>query len=193
MRPPQWLLLASLLAAALASAAAACGDGSNEAARSVDLSGIPTATLPDPLPEPIILGEVRPPPEGTSYTIVAGDTLGSIAQRFGTTVEAIIAANTLDDPTQLDVGQVLIIPGASGGPPEQDVLPATVEPTPSRPAGEATTYTVQLDDNASDIADSFGVTLDELIAANDTTLEAIRRLEVGEVLTIPAPSATPAP
>jgi LysM repeat protein len=38
-----------------------------------------------------------------------GDTLTSIAQRFGTTIDAIIAANNLPS-TVITIGQVLVIP-----------------------------------------------------------------------------------
>lgn len=46
----------------------------------------------------------------SQYVVVAGDTLTNIAQRFGVTVDAIILANGLQNPNQLSVGQVLIIP-----------------------------------------------------------------------------------
>ena len=45
------------------------------------------------------------------YVVQAGDTLSSIAQKFGTTVEAIVRANNLADPNLIFVGQVLTIPG----------------------------------------------------------------------------------
>lgn len=48
-----------------------------------------------------------------SYTVVSGDTLSAIAQRFGVTVEAIAQANGIGDPSLIRVGQVLLIPGAS--------------------------------------------------------------------------------
>lgn len=47
---------------------------------------------------------------GIEYTVAPGDTLFSIAQRYGTTVEAIVDANGLSDPNLIEVGQVLIIP-----------------------------------------------------------------------------------
>jgi len=47
----------------------------------------------------------------TRYTVVAKDTLGHIAQRFGTTVEAIARANNLTDIHRLSIGQILLIPG----------------------------------------------------------------------------------
>lgn len=45
-----------------------------------------------------------------TYTVQPGDTLGAIAQQFGVTVEAIAAANGIEDPDFIDVGQVLVIP-----------------------------------------------------------------------------------
>ena len=46
---------------------------------------------------------------------------------------------------------------------------------------------VQSGDNANDIALRFGVTVEELAAANDTTVDNLRSLEVGQVLIIPPP------
>lgn len=45
----------------------------------------------------------------TTYTVVSGDTLWSIAQRFGTTVNAIKALNGLED-SAITSGQVLRLP-----------------------------------------------------------------------------------
>ncbi len=47
---------------------------------------------------------------GRTYTVRPGDTLFSIAQRHGVTVEALQEANGISDPNQLRAGQVLIIP-----------------------------------------------------------------------------------
>nr|MBA2633373.1 LysM peptidoglycan-binding domain-containing protein [Chloroflexota bacterium] len=41
--------------------------------------------------------------------VQAGDTLAAIAQRFGTTVEALQAANGIEDPDEIVIGQVLVI------------------------------------------------------------------------------------
>jgi len=84
----------------------------------------PTAARPSPTaPATPSLTPVSPTPSqtaanpapsaqpGTTYQVQAGDTVYSIARRFGTTVEAIVAANHLADPAQINVGQVLIIPG----------------------------------------------------------------------------------
>lgn len=49
-------------------------------------------------------------PVDPSYTVVAGDNLWTIAQRFNTTVEAIQWINSLPDRSTLRVGQRLVIP-----------------------------------------------------------------------------------
>ena len=48
------------------------------------------------------------------YIVQAGDTLNSIALRFGVSPEDIQSANGITDPNALDIGQRLIIPGLEG-------------------------------------------------------------------------------
>lgn len=62
------------------------------------------------------------------YVVQAGDTLAAIAQRFGTTVDAIVRANNITNPDLIFVGQVLVIP-SPGVPPTPPV------PTPVPPVG----------------------------------------------------------
>ena len=82
------------------------------------LSPSPTP-VPTPVPEPTAAPTAAPtppptvaapPPTQRTYTVQQGDTLSLIAQRFGTTVQAIQAANGITDPNQIIVGQVLVIP-----------------------------------------------------------------------------------
>ena len=49
-----------------------------------------------------------------SYTIKSGDTFWSIAQAHGTSVGAIQAANPGVNPSSLQVGQIIHLPGAGG-------------------------------------------------------------------------------
>jgi spore germination protein len=42
--------------------------------------------------------------------VAEGDTLAAIAQQFGTSVEALQEANGIEDPDEIVVGQVLVIP-----------------------------------------------------------------------------------
>jgi len=53
----------------------------------------------------------------TSYIVVAGDTIWSIAQRFGVPLQRLIDANPTIDPNLLHAGDVLRIPGP------KDVVP----------------------------------------------------------------------
>ena len=62
------------------------------------------ARTPVPTPAP------TPPPAQTTYVVQEGDTLAAIAQQFGTTVEALQAANGIEDPNEIIIGQVLVIP-----------------------------------------------------------------------------------
>lgn len=51
---------------------------------------------------------------GSTYTVAPGDTLATIARRFGTTIAAIQSANGIADPNRVLVGRVLTIPGTDG-------------------------------------------------------------------------------
>jgi LysM repeat protein len=49
--------------------------------------------------------------EGITYTVQPGDTLSKIAQKTGARLPDIINANRIVDPTKVQVGQTLFIPG----------------------------------------------------------------------------------
>ena len=57
---------------------------------------------------------VPPAPTGGAsavmYTVQGGDTLSGIARKFGVTVDAIVKANNISDPSRIRPGQVFIIP-----------------------------------------------------------------------------------
>ena len=46
-------------------------------------------------------------PGAEYYAVQSGDTLGSIAQKYGTTVDELMTLNPGIDPTALDIGQKL--------------------------------------------------------------------------------------
>lgn len=52
------------------------------------------------------------PADAATYEVQSGDALSAIAQRFGTTVQAIVNANNITDPNRIRAGQKLVIPGA---------------------------------------------------------------------------------
>src|SRR5689334_21703575 len=55
-----------------------------------------------------------PTPAGL-YVVQQGDTLGGLAEDFGTTVEDLMAANGLTDPNAIQAGQTLLIPSLISG------------------------------------------------------------------------------
>jgi LysM repeat protein len=63
------------------------------------------------LPDEAASTEVRTPPPPYIHAVQEGETLLSIATRFGVSVEALLAANDIKDPSWLQVGQMLSIPG----------------------------------------------------------------------------------
>ncbi len=72
------------------------------------------------------------------YVVRAGDTLYSIARRYGVTVWAIAQANGIYDLGRIYVGQRLVIPGHTVVPTPSPVTPAPVTPAPVTPAPAAT-------------------------------------------------------
>jgi len=49
-----------------------------------------------------------------NYTIRPGDTLWSIANRFGVSLQALMQANSITDPAAIYVGQTIYIPTTGG-------------------------------------------------------------------------------
>lgn len=67
----------------------------------------PTFTIAPPTPTEAIAAPTRAP---TTHTVQSGETVAQIAQAYGTSVDAIVEANDLEDPNFIWVGQKLIIP-----------------------------------------------------------------------------------
>ena len=99
-----------------------------------------------------------------AYTVKAGDTLYSIANKYGLTVSELKLLNNLSSDT-LSIGQVLNVSNSST--------------TPSNPSN---TYTVKSGDSLYSIARKYGITVDDLKSANGKTSNL---LSIGEVLVIP--------
>ena len=188
-------------------ALAACGGGGSSQEKAPDTSKVPTATLPATLPEPqIIGGGAVQPGGGKTYTIKSGDTLAGIAERLGVTLEDLRTANPGIDAGRLTVGDTILLPGGVDAPrpstpaaatsvPAEAATPApqpTNTPGPTNtPSSLGQTYTVQAGDIPETIAQKFGITVQELLAANPGIDP--RGLQVGQVLIIPKPAAAATP
>jgi LysM repeat protein len=152
----------------------------------------PTATA---TPAPTATQAQPPTPSGrVTYIVRSGDTLSTIATKYKIAWQDLANANGLTSRTPLQVGQELVIPVPGGS-----AAPAATAPAPAASSGAPIKYKVQSGDSLSSIASKFGITWQELAAANGLTAKS--RLNVGQVLTVPganavsqaAPTAPPAP
>ena len=101
------------------------------------------------------------------YTVRRGDTLYSIANKFGTTVDTIKRLNNLTSNT-LTIGQTLLI--------SEETLP------------EVSTYIVEKGDTLYGIANKFGTAVDIIKRLNNLT---VNTLLPGQQILVPATDQTP--
>lgn len=104
-----------------------------------------------------------------TYTVVAGDTLYSIAGKYNVPVRLLMAANKITNPYNLRIGRELIIPDANARP-YRPAPPAAGRPqnpnTPAEPVCRGTRYTVAEGDSFYLIAQKHRININALLAAN---------------------------
>lgn len=130
--------------------------------------------------------EAVPPEERQKlvmHRIASGETLGAIAGRYGTTVQAIVDTNRLRNPNRVVIGQKLIIPVRSGeAPPASSQAVSASSATSTPPAS----YVVRRGDTLSGIAARYGLGMREIMTYNG--LSDGDRLQVGQTLALRAPA-----
>jgi LysM repeat protein len=130
------------------------------------------AATETPLPTP----EDTPEPTTITYEVRPGDTLSTIADKFGTEIQRIREMNLLTTDA-LQVGQVLRMPYVPGV--------TTPEGIPT-PTAEPFQYTVQQGDTLLSIALRFDTSLNQIMNMNGLRDE--HSLNVGQILVIPGVS-----
>jgi LysM repeat protein len=113
----------------------------------------------------------------STYTVQAGDTLGKIAARFGTTVTVLLQLNGLTNPDILAIGQKLKVPGTGGA------APASAGTPKPATGGQGRSYVVQKGDTLLSIARRYGLTVKQLQAANN--IADPDKIFPGQTLVIP--------
>lgn len=123
---------------------------------------------------------------GETYIVRQGDTLSSIALRYGTTVSALMTANNLSNADKIVIGQVLSVGSDAGASQGTSVAVATSasSATYSTATMTTTTYVVQAGDTLSAISGRFGLSLTALAQANN--INAPFTIDVGQQLSIPS-------
>jgi LysM repeat protein len=118
----------------------------------LNLSGTPVA-FPTAIPT-----EASLPP--FDYTVVAGDTCAGIATAFDVSINSIVILNNLSTDCIISVGQHLKIPYPA---------PASAQSSAysSAELSAFPVYIVQADDTLEKIAESYNVSPEEIIQAND--------------------------
>lgn len=148
---------------------------------------VPTAT------EVVVQVQVLPAvPTATqptfNYVVQYGDTLSSIASRFGTTTRTLARLNHIVNANMVYVGQVLVIglPEVVTATPTR-IAPTAVPATPVTPPTTAPTYRgvymVQPGDTLFIISVRFGVRISDLMRLNH--IMDANRIFVGQILYIP--------
>ena len=121
------------------------------------------ATAPEPTAGPRPAVSPSPvPAQDVYHTVQPGENLFRIALRYGTTVEAIVAANHLPDEHAVQAGQELLIPVG--------------------PQSGTGTYVVQPGDTLYSIARRFGTTAGTLAALNG--IGPSHTIQVGQELIV---------
>jgi LysM repeat protein len=157
----------------------------------------PTDTYsPADVSEPMASDPVQQQP--ITYILKPGDNLTRLSAQYGTSIQAILAANNLSNANRIYVGQALVIPTSpqvvevpsDTAPVADETSPEVANAAPAEvadqtPADEvaSTTYTVKRGDSATTIARQFGVSVDDLLAANGVANR--NRVYVGQTLVIP--------
>lgn len=120
------------------------------------------------------------------YRVQSGETLASVASKFGVDAEAIRRSSYMPDPNNLQPGQVIIIPQPWQTPEEAALEAAEREGTSPWAGG---VHWVEAGESIWYVADLYGVDRFELAALNDLTVDTA--LTIGQRLILPESAAIP--
>jgi len=146
----------------------------------------PRTPVTSPLNAPPVVADVMP---ATTYTVVRGDSLWTIAKRNKVTVAELAAANNMPQGAPLQIGRKLIIPGRSSA------AAASATSTPTATTAKAVSATKAPEPKASlvhvvrsgetlgGIARRYQVRVGDIALANNIADPA--KIRLGQTLVIP--------
>jgi LysM repeat protein len=124
------------------------------------------------------------------HAVRPGEHLTGIARTYGTTIQAIAAANAIANPSYIRSGQRLVIPTRAAAAPPPTAAPTAAPTAPAAPAPAAfRTHRVASGEHLTGIARSYGTTIQAIVSANG--IANPRYIRAGQVLRIPTSAATP--
>ncbi|MBC8040291.1 MAG: LysM peptidoglycan-binding domain-containing protein [Opitutaceae bacterium] len=132
--------------------------------------------------------EVTAAPAPSTYTVIKGDNLWSIAKKHGLTVKELTAVNNLRSDSTLKLGQVLTLPtkaSSSAAPTASLAVPSVA--APAKVATVATTHVVKAGETLGVIAKKYQVKVGDIATANN--IADPTKLRVGQTLKIPGAHA----
>lgn len=108
------------------------------------------------------------------WTVERGDTLSHVARETGTSVSALVAANDIEDPDLILVGQRLEVPGggstrSSSSKSSSSKSSSSSTTSSSSSSAKVRTAVVRSGDSTSELARRLGVSRDQFMAANGFT------------------------
>ncbi|MCU0354451.1 MAG: LysM peptidoglycan-binding domain-containing protein [Cytophagales bacterium] len=153
------------------------GEGKSTSADTGTVS--PKPTQPITTPSAAAKPPVQPTTDGAAqqHTVQAGETLFSIAKRYGATVADLRRWNNLTETDGVKIGQVLVVTQPTAKPASAD----STRPSPASPVGTVIEYTAQPGDTLYKIARAHGVTVAQLLEWNGKSSPAV---SVGEKVKI---------
>lgn len=147
-------------------------------------------TLGNPVaPAPAVDAVVEVAPT-VRYTIVAGDTISSIAERFGVSTATVLSANGLGSSSLIFPDQTLTIPTTLVPDVALDVVLDANLVSSSTPLSPSGSYTILPGDTIGGIAAALGISESALLEAN--ALQPNSLIFSGDTLVVPGSSAAPA-
>lgn len=131
--------------------------------------------------------------KGRYHRMQRGESLWAVGRRYGVSVEEIVRANELPDPSNIPAGTRIFIPDrvAARGPVAGSVPvePMAAEPAPASDGGQGVYHVLKQGDSLSGLSSYYGVPAAEIRRWNES--EVAQGLPPGSTLFIPGASKPP--